>query len=119
MPKQMQGYVYYVKTLRLLCENKEKLGITDALALQILWELYPFTPHDECQSRDFAHVDEDQVRALRCLKYEQKCQLNDLITKLAWYLEPDWDWTGPSKAHLTSTPHHQRLETLLTKLTSE
>lgn len=115
----MQGYVYYEKSLRLLCENKKKLDITDELAVQILWELYPFIPYDEWKTKDLANVSEDQVRALRCLKYEQKCQLFDLIGKLAWYLEPDWDWTGPSKAHLTSTPHHQRLETLLTKLTSE
>ena len=116
----MQGYVYHNSALKMLCENKEKLEITNELALQILWELYPGTRYDEWKTKDLANVGEDQVLALRCLKYDsQKRQLCHLIVELAGYLMPKWAWTGPSKAHLTSTPHHQRLQTLLTKLTSE
>ncbi len=111
---QMQGYVYHNSALKMLCENKEKLEITDDLALQILWELYPGTRYGEWKTRDLANVGDDQVLALRCLKYDsQKRQLCHLIEELAWYLMPTWAWTGPSKARLTCTPH---LRGLLSRL---
>ena len=107
----MQKYVYDSSALELLRKNKEKLDITDDLALKILLELYPGTY--EWRTKDLTMVSGEQVSALQCINEAQKLQLCNLIEELCLKLMPSWDWTAPSKVHRTSTPH---LRGLLSRL---
>jgi hypothetical protein len=94
----MQRYTYYKNAFDLLRNNKEKLGITDADAREILLELNEDIELWE-DTENLMYVTTEEVFALKCISISQKVRLCDIIEELDKYLNPPThgSFTWPSK----------------------